>query len=119
MNIYDQLHEIRAELEQRGATPATIGVLDRLITLAEPQQDNPLSITQSMVVRHLLKQREVLNNEAVHMDILALAGDLDDRRPVRNEDAAPDATTDMDKRPQHLRSFYKKQKEKEKQTRRS
>ena len=71
------------------------------------------------MLKHLLRQRDVLNNEIVHMDVLALAGDLDERRPVRNEDAAPDATTDTDRRPQHLRSFYRKQKEKERPQKRT
>ena len=113
MNIYDQLHAIRDELESRRHAPETLVVLDRLIAQAEPEQDNPLSISQQMVVRHLLRQRDVLNNEAVHMDILGLAGDLEDRRPARDDADVPDATTDADRRPQHLHSFYKKQKEKD------
>jgi hypothetical protein len=117
MNAYDQLHAIRDELQRRGATPATIAVLNRLITQAEPERDNPLAISQQMMLRHLLRQRDVLNNEAVRMDLLGLAGDLDEQRPVRRDDDMPDATTDTDRRPQHLRSYYKKQKEKERQRR--
>ncbi len=113
MNVYDQLHEIRDELERRGAKPETITVLDRIILQAEPERDNPLSISQPMMLRHLLRQRDVLNNEAVHMDILALAGDLDERRPARREDEMPDATVDQDTRPQHTRAYYKKLKEKQ------
>jgi hypothetical protein len=115
MNVYDQLHAIRDELERRQATAATIVVLDRLIALAEPERDNPLAISQAMMLRHLLRQRDVLNNEAVRMDILGLAGDLDEQRPSRRDDDVPDATTDTERRPQHSRSFYKKQKEKERQ----
>jgi hypothetical protein len=118
MNAYDQLHAIREEMQRRGATPGTIAVLDRLITLAEPERDNPLAISQQMMLRHLLRQRDVLNNEAVRMDLLGLAGDLDEQRPPRREDDAPDATTDTDRRPQHLRSYYKKQKEKERERQR-
>ncbi len=117
MNIYDQLHEIRDELERRGATAATIAVLDGLITNAEPERDNPLSVSQPMMLRHLLRQRAVLNNHQVEMDILALAGDLDEQRPSRRDDDVPDATTDQDLKPQHTHNFYKKQKEKERQRR--
>jgi hypothetical protein len=117
VNIYDQLHEIRDELERRGAAPATIEMLDRLILQAEPERDNPLSISQPMMLRHLLRQRAVLNNHYVEMDLLALAGDLDDQRPVRRDDDLPDATSDMDGRPKQTHAFYKKQKEKERQHR--
>ncbi len=117
MNIYDQLHEIRDELLRREANAATLSVLDKLIEQAEPERDNPLSVSQAMMYRHLLRQRDVLNNPAVEMDILSLAGDLDEQRPARREDDMPDATTDVDSRPQHTRTFYKKLKEKEKQRR--
>jgi hypothetical protein len=119
VNAYDQLHSIREDLERRGARPETLALVDRFIAQAEAERDNPLSISQPMILRHLLGQRDVLNNEVIHMDMLALAGDLDERRPVRNEDDAPDATVDTDRRPHHLRSYYKKQKEKERQGRRS
>jgi hypothetical protein len=113
VNVYDQLHEIRDELERRGAKAETITVLDRIIDQAEPERDNPLSITQSMMLRHLLRQRDVLNNELVYIDVLALAGDLDERRPQRRDEDVPDATADRDTRPQHTRAFYKKQKDKQ------
>lgn len=116
MNIYDQLQAIRSQVESRRHAPETLVVLDRLIAQAEAERDNPLSISQPMVVRHLLRQRDVLNNEAVHMDILGLAADPEDRR-ARSDADIPDATTDADTRPQHLRSFYKRQKEKERQQR--
>lgn len=119
MNAYDQLQTIRGDLEQRSARPETLALLDRFIAQAEAQRDSQLSISQSMILRHLLSQRDVLNNEAIHMDLLGLAGDLEERRPARNDDALPDATVDTDHRPQHLRSYYKKQKERERQARRS
>jgi hypothetical protein len=119
VNAYDQLLTIRDDLERRGVKPETLATIDRYIVQAESQRDSQLSISQSMILRHLLSQRDVLNNEAVHWDLLGLAGDLDERRPVRNDDDAPDATVDSDRRPQHLRSYYKKQKERERQVRRS
>jgi hypothetical protein len=117
MNVYDQLHAIREEMQSRNATPETILVLDRLIVQAEAERDNPLAISQPMMLRHLLRLRDVLNNEAVRMDLLGLAGDLDEQRPVRREDDIPDATLEAERRPQQSRSFYKKQKEKERQRR--
>jgi hypothetical protein len=118
VNAYDQLHSIREDMALRGAHPETLALLDRYIAQAEPERDNQLSITQAMILRHLLGQREVLNNETVHMDLLGLAGDLDERRPVRADSDLPDATDDTDHGPQHLKSFYRRQKEKERQPRR-
>jgi len=42
-----------------------------------------------MMFRHLLRQRDVLNNPTVEMDILAMAGDFDEQRPPRREDDMP------------------------------
>jgi hypothetical protein len=114
VNIYDQLHDIREELEQRGAAPETLAVLDRLIGQAEPERDNPLSVSPSMMLRHLLRQRDVLSSQVVEMDILALAGDLDEKRPARREEDIPDATTDIDNRAIHTHGFYRKQKDRDK-----
>jgi hypothetical protein len=116
VNIYDQLHEIRDELQRRGATNATIQVMDKLIAQAEPERENPLSVSQSMMFRHLLRQRDVLNNSAVEMDILSLAGDFDEQRPARREEDMPDATDDADSRPQHNRNYYKKLKERQRRS---
>jgi len=115
MNAYDQLHFIKEELERRNARPETLALLARFISQAEPEQDSQLSVTQPMILRHMLRQRDVLNNEAVTMDLLAIAGDLDERRALRSEDDAPDATVDAERRPQHDKAYYKKLKEREKQ----
>ncbi len=116
MNIYDQLHDIRDELERRGANSATLSVLDKLIAQAEPERENPLSVSQSMMFRHLLRQRDVLNNSVVEMDILSLAGDFDEQRPARRDEDMPDATDDADTRPQHTRTYYKKLKDRQRRT---
>lgn len=110
MNAYEQLQRIREELEDREAGPDTIGLVDRAISLAEPEKDNPLSISQSMMLRHLLKMPAAINNHYVQMDLLGLQGDVEDRRGRRDDDM-PDATVDTDRRPQHLHSFYRKQRE--------
>jgi hypothetical protein len=117
MNIYDQLHQIRDDFEARGANPATLEVMEKLIAQAEPERDNPLSVSPSMMLRHLLRQRDVLNNHDVEMDILAMAGDLEEQRPVRRDEDLPDATADADLKPQHTHTFYKKQRDKDRQPR--
>lgn len=109
MNAYEQLQEIREELEEREAGPETIHLLDRAIALAEAEKDNPLSISQSMMLRHLLKMPDAVNNHYIQMDLLGLQGDVEDRRAARREEDMPDATVDTERRPQHLHSFYRKQ----------
>lgn len=109
MNAYEQLREIRDELEDREAGPETIRLVDRAITLAEAEKDNPLSISQSMMLRHLLKMPDAMNNHYVQMDLLGLQGDIEDRRAARREEDFADATVDTERRPQHLHSFYRKQ----------
>lgn len=109
MNAYEQLQTIREELEDREAGPETLRLLDRAIALAEREKDNPLSISQSMMLRHLLKMPEATNNPYIQMDLEALQGDIADRRTQRDD--IPDATTDTVHRPQHSHSFYRKQRE--------
>jgi len=113
VNAYEQLQEIREELEEREAGPETIRLLDRAITLAEGEKDNPLSISQSMMLRHLLKMPEAVNSHYVYMDLLGLQGDIEDRRAARRAEDALDATVDTDRKPQHLASYYKKQRQRE------
>ena len=84
MNAYEQLQTIREELEDREAGPETLRLVDRAITLAEREKDNPLSISQSMMLRHLLKMPEVANNHYVQMDLEALQGEIEDRRARRD-----------------------------------
>lgn len=110
MNAYEQLQRIREQLEDREAGPDTIKLLDRAITLAEPEKDNPLSISQSMMLRHLLKMPDAVNNHYIQMDLIEMQGDIEDHR-ARRDDDNPDATIDTERRPQHLHSFYRKQRE--------
>ena len=110
MNAYEQLQTIREELEDREAGPETLRLVDRAIALAEREKDNPLSISQSMMLRHLLKMPEATNNPYIQMDLEALQGDIADRRAQRDQDI-PDATIDTAHRPQHSHSYYRKQRE--------
>lgn len=111
MNAYEQLQQIREDLEEREAGPETIRALERAILLAEPEMDNPLSISQSMMLRHLLKMPDAVNNHYVYMDLLALQGDIEDRRDAYRAEEA-DATVDKDKGPQHNHNYYRKQRDK-------
>jgi hypothetical protein len=112
MNAFDQLREIKATLESRGASADTLRLLDRAIAMAEPQQDSALNIPQAMVLKHLLRMPEVLNSHRIEQDILGLAGDIEERwRPP--VDDGPDATLDTDRRPQHSHTYYREKKRQE------
>jgi hypothetical protein len=113
VNAYEQLQQIREELEEREAGPETLLMVDRAIALAEPEKDNPLSISQSMMLRHLLKMPAAMNNHYVEMDLLGLQGDIEDRRAARRDDDVPDATVDGERRPQHTHNYYRKQRERQ------
>lgn len=108
MNAYEQLQRIREKLEERDAGPETIRLVDHAMDLAEPERDNPLSVSQAMVLRHLFRMPAAVNNHYIQLDLEGLQGDLEDQR-ARRDDEIPDATVDEERRPQHLHSFYRKQ----------
>jgi hypothetical protein len=110
VNAYEQLQKIRDRLEERDAGPDTIRLVDRAIDLAEPERDNPLSVSQAMVLRHLFRMPAAMNNHYIQLDLEGLQGDYDEYRSRRDDDA-PDATVDTEQRPQHLHSYYRKQRE--------
>jgi hypothetical protein len=107
MNPYEQLVAVRSELQNRGARPRTLTALDRLIGQAESEKDNPISVSQLMILRHVLRAPAVLNDEEVYLDVLNLQGDLEE---VANHRAEPEAAyVDPAPRPK-LHSHYKKRK---------
>jgi hypothetical protein len=105
MNVYEQLVAVRGELQHRGARARTLTVFDKLIAQAESERDNPMSVSQLMVLRHVLKASAVLNDEDVYLDVLGLQGDLEEAVNSRVEPEA--AYIDDSQRPK-LHSHYKK-----------
>lgn len=107
MNPYEQLVAIRSELQGRGAKPPTLTAMDQLISQAASQKDNPTSVSQLMILRHVLRAPLVLNDEDIYLDVLGLQGDLEE---VANNRAEPEAAyVDNSRRPK-LHSHYKKRK---------
>ena len=105
MNIYEQLQGVKTDLQQRGARPQSIRVIDQMISRAEAQRDNSLSVSRLQVLRHVMRTPEVLNDEDVRLDFIALEGDLEDAAAQRAE-AGP-AYEAEDRRPK-LKKYYKK-----------
>lgn len=112
MNAYEQLVSIRDRLEQNGASEDSVTFVEKFIKNAEPQRDMDMSVTQSTMIRHLLRQREALDNYAIYDDLQELVSEMENRRgPSRDEDAARPAWEE--ERAPRPKSYYKALKDKE------
>jgi hypothetical protein len=112
MNAYEQLGAIRYQLELNGANEDTIAMVDRFLKRAESERNSQTSVPQVMMVRHLLRQKEALDSDAVYNDLQELMSEHDARK-VRDDDVRP-AYEDNSHQPRP-KSYYKALKEKERQ----
>jgi hypothetical protein len=108
MNAYEQLGVIRERLEQQGAHEDTIAMIDRLIARAASERESHMSVTQVAMVRHMLRQREAIDNTSIYDDLQDLIHEIE-RAPA---EARP-AWEDTERRPKP-RSYYRQIKEKAK-----
>ena len=111
MNAYEQLEAIRDRLEENGANEKSVELVEKFLKRAESERYSATSVAQIMMLRHLLKQREALDNFEVYNDLQELMGEIEGRRASRDEDAAP-AAYEEEHRPRP-KSYYKAQREKE------
>lgn len=88
MNAYEQLVAIRDQLEQNGAHEDSISLVEKFITRAEFERESRTSVAQVMMIRHLLKQKEALDSDAVYNDLQELLDGYDSRR-VADDDVRP------------------------------
>jgi hypothetical protein len=107
MNIYEQLRAVRSDLLERDAQFKSIRVVDNMIAKATDQRDSNLSFSKLQVLRRVMQMPEVLNDEDVRLDFLALEGDLEEAAARRPTETA--AAYEEDRRPQ-LKKYYKKKK---------
>lgn len=112
VNAYEQLLVIRDRLEQNGANEASIDLVDKYLDRAESERNSATSVAQVMMLRHLLRAREALDNDAVYNDLQELMSEHDARK-VAEDDVRP-AYVDTERHPRP-RSYYKALKEKEQQ----
>lgn len=105
MNIYDQLEGLKSNLQERGARPQSIRVIDQMLARAEAHRNSSLSMSRLQVLREVMRMPEVLNNEDVRMDFIALEGDLEEAAAQRAETGP--AYEDTDRRPKP-KKYYKK-----------
>ena len=111
MNAYEQLEAIRDQLEQNGASEDSIELVDKFIKRAESERNSSTSFSQMMMLRHLLRQREAIDNYAIYNDLQEIIDGLEGRR-ASDDDVRP-AYEDNERHPRS-RQYYKALKEKEK-----
>lgn len=109
MNAYEQLAAIRDRLEQNGASEDSIELVEKFMKRAESERESATSVPQVMMIRHLLKQREALDSDAIYNDLQELMDTFDSRR-VSEDDVRP-AYEDNDRRPKP-HSYYRSMKDK-------
>lgn len=113
VNAYEQLVSIRDRLEQNGASEDSVNFVERFIKRAEPERDVDMSVTQSVMIRHLLRQREALDNYTIYDDLQELVSEMENRRSARDEDGARPAW--QEERAPRPKSYYKSLKERDQQ----
>jgi hypothetical protein len=111
LNAYEQLEAIRDRLEENGANEKSIDLVEKFLKRAESERYSATAVPEIMMLRHLIKQREALDNFEVYNDLQELMGEVEGRRASRDEDAAP-AAYEEEHRPKP-KSYYKAQREKE------
>lgn len=105
MNVYEQLQGVKSDLQERGARTKSIRVVDTMLARAEDERESALSVSRLQVLRHVMRTPEVLNDEEVRLDFIALEGDLEDAAQQRAESGP--AYEAEDRRPK-LKKYYKK-----------
>lgn len=110
MNAYEQLLAIRDRLEQNGASEDSVEFVEKFIRRAQPEQNSSTSVAQVLMLRHLLKQREAIDNYSIYNDLQELMSAHEERQ-TRDDDVRP-AYEDNDRHPKP-KSYYKALKEKE------
>ena len=108
MNAYEQLEAIRDRLEHNGAHEDSIALVDKILARAQSQRDDNTSVTQVMMIRHLLRQREALDHDAIYNDLQELLDGFSSRQV--NEDEVRPAYDDTDRRPRP-HSYYRSMKD--------
>jgi hypothetical protein len=112
MNAYEQLTMIRDQLEQNGAHEDTIALVEKFVVRAESERLSQTSVPQTMMIRHLLRQREANDNYAIYNDLQELMS-IHDARRQSDDDVRP-AYEDNERHPRP-HSYYRGQKEKAKE----
>lgn len=104
MNAYEQMLAIRHQLELNGASEDSVEFVDKYIKRAESERDSNTAVPQVMMIRHLLRRPEALDNDAIYNDLQELMSGFEARR-VADDDVRP-AYEDNERRPKP-KSYYR------------
>lgn len=113
MNAYEQLVDIRDRLEQNGASEDSIELVEKFIKRAESEKYSTTSVPQMMMLRHLIKQREALDNFDIYNDLQELMTEHEARRTNRDAEMRPE----YEERAPRPHSYYKALKDKQRESR--
>jgi hypothetical protein len=113
MNLYEQLLVVRDRLESIGAHDDSMELVEKLLKKSEPARSDRTNISQSQVLRHMLRMNEVIDNYNIYNDLQELISERDESEIAAREDSAPAAYVDTERHPKP-KSYYKAQKEKAK-----
>ncbi len=113
MNLYEQLLVVRERLEGIGAHDDSMDLVEKLLQRAGPSRDDKTNTTQVVVLRHMLKMREVIDNYNIYNDLQELISERDENEVAAHEDEAQAAYVDTERHPKP-KSYYKAQKDRDK-----
>src|SRR5262249_602003 len=111
VNAYEQLVAIRDQLEQNGASEESVALVEKFLNRAESERTSQVAVSQVMMLRHLLRQREAIDNYGVYNDLQEVMSHYEERR-TRDEDVRPAYEEEHKPRPH---SYYKALREREKE----
>lgn len=111
MNAYEQLEVIRDRLEQNGASEEAVELVEKYLKRAESERYSTTTVPQVMMLRHLLRSKEALDNFAIYNDLQEVMSELEARRQHDDDEVRP-AYEDSSRQPKP-KSYYKALKEKE------
>ena len=86
-------------------------MVEKFLHRAESERESQTSVPQVMMLRHLLRQREALDNYAIYNDLQGADGGRRESRRVSDDEVRP-AYEDTERRPRP-HSYYKALKEKD------
>src|SRR5579872_2324516 len=113
MNLYEQLLVVRERLEGIGAHDDSMDLVEKLLQRAAPSRDDKTNTTQVVVLRHMLKMREAIDNYNIYNDLQELISERDEMEVAAREDSAQAAYIDTERHPKP-KSYYKAQKDRDK-----
>jgi len=104
--VYDTLLNIRQKLEGNNAGYDSISFIDARLLEAEPEMGNNIYVSESMILRHLVRRTDVRGTD-IEIDLLNL---MPEETPREQRSEIDEATREAPK----THAYYLEQKKKKK-----